>query len=79
MTEGEEGLESRIDYRNTIPKEALHALYALEQSIRKSGLETSLLELVRMRASQITDVPFASTCTAKTRGRKARPSNGYMA
>lgn len=46
-------MEPRIDYRNTIPKEALHALYALEQSIRKGGLETSLLELVRMRASQV--------------------------
>jgi AhpD family alkylhydroperoxidase len=46
-------MEPRIDYRNTLPKEGLHALYALEQTVRKSGLETSLLELVRMRASQI--------------------------
>jgi AhpD family alkylhydroperoxidase len=46
-------VEPRLDYRNAIPKEALHALYALEQSIRKGGLETSLLELIRMRASQI--------------------------
>ena len=46
-------MEPRIDYRNTIPKEAMQALYALEHSIRQSGLETNLLELVRMRASQI--------------------------
>jgi AhpD family alkylhydroperoxidase len=46
-------MEPRIDYRNAIPKDALQAMYALEQAIRKTGLETSLLELVRMRASQI--------------------------
>jgi AhpD family alkylhydroperoxidase len=46
-------VEPRIDYRNAVSKDALHALYALEQAIRKSGLETKLLELVRMRASQI--------------------------
>jgi AhpD family alkylhydroperoxidase len=49
----ETNLEPRIDYRNSIPKEALQALYSLEHSIRKGGLETSLLELVRMRASQL--------------------------
>jgi AhpD family alkylhydroperoxidase len=51
-------VEQRIDYRSAIPKEALHALYALEQAIRKSGLETKLLELVRMRTSQINGCAF---------------------
>jgi AhpD family alkylhydroperoxidase len=46
-------VEPRIDYRNTVPKETLEALYGLERAIRKGGLETKLLELVRMRASQI--------------------------
>jgi len=46
-------MEPRIDYRSAVSKEALHALYALEQAVRKSGLETKLLELVRMRASQL--------------------------
>ena len=46
-------MEPRIDYRNTLPKGALHALHALEQAIRQGGLEANLLELVRMRASQI--------------------------
>jgi AhpD family alkylhydroperoxidase len=46
-------MEPRIDYRTTVSKEALHALYGLEQAVRKSGLETKLLELVRMRASQL--------------------------
>lgn len=46
-------MEPRLDYRTVLPKEALQTLYGLEQSIRKSGLETKTLELVRMRASQI--------------------------
>jgi len=51
-------MEPRIDYRNALPKESLQTLYALEQSIRKGGLETQLLELVRMRASQINGCAF---------------------
>jgi AhpD family alkylhydroperoxidase len=46
-------MQPRIDYLKVVPKDALHALYGLEQTIRKSGLESKLLELVRMRASQI--------------------------
>jgi len=34
------------------------AMLALETSVRKSGLEPSLLELVRMRASQINGCAF---------------------
>jgi AhpD family alkylhydroperoxidase len=46
-------MEARIDLIKSVPKDALQALYGLEQYIRKSGLEAKLLELVRMRASQI--------------------------
>jgi AhpD family alkylhydroperoxidase len=46
-------MEARIDLTQSVPKDALQALYGLEQYIRKSGLEAKLLELVRMRASQI--------------------------
>ena len=46
-------MQPRIDYSKIVPKEAMQALYSLEQSIRKSGLGPKLLELVRMRASQI--------------------------
>ncbi|MBZ5580323.1 MAG: carboxymuconolactone decarboxylase family protein [Acidobacteriia bacterium] len=46
-------MKPRLDYRKSVPQEALQALYSLEQHVRKSGLETKLLELVRMRASQI--------------------------
>jgi AhpD family alkylhydroperoxidase len=46
-------MEPRIDYLKIVPKEAIQALYGLERSVRNSGLETKLLGLVRMRASQI--------------------------
>jgi AhpD family alkylhydroperoxidase len=46
-------MEPRIDYLKVVPKEAAQALYGLERAVRNSGLETKLLELIRMRASQI--------------------------
>ena len=42
----------RIDYRNVLP-EALEAMLGLERVVRASGLEPQLLELVKMRASQL--------------------------
>jgi len=51
-------MEPRIDYRKKVSQEALQALYGMEQYVRKSGLETKLLELVRMRASQINGCAF---------------------
>ena len=46
-------MEPRINITKSVPKDALQALYGLGQHVRKSGLETKMLELVRMRASQI--------------------------
>lgn len=51
-------MEQRIDYMKAVPKEALHALYTLEHTIRQSTLEPKLLELIRMRASQINGCAF---------------------
>jgi AhpD family alkylhydroperoxidase len=45
-------MESRLDYRHASPG-ALQAMSGLEQYVRGSGLEHSLLELVKLRASQI--------------------------
>ena len=45
-------MEPRIAYANVAPG-ALRAMYALETYVRQSGLEPSLLELVKTRASQI--------------------------
>ncbi len=45
-------MESRLDYRNAAPG-ALEAMLGLERYTHASGLEPSLLELVKMRASQL--------------------------
>jgi AhpD family alkylhydroperoxidase len=45
-------MEQRINYRQVAPG-ALGAMFGLERYVRESGLEHSLLELVKLRASQI--------------------------
>jgi AhpD family alkylhydroperoxidase len=45
-------MQSRLEVQNVAP-EAYRAMAGLERYIRNSGLESSLLELVKMRASQI--------------------------
>ncbi len=45
-------MEPRIDFIKASP-DTTKAMYGLEHAIRKSGLEPSLLQLVKMRASQI--------------------------
>ncbi len=42
----------RVDYRRAFP-EAMQAMLGLEQAVHESSLEPELLELVKMRASQI--------------------------
>jgi AhpD family alkylhydroperoxidase len=44
--------EPRLDFGKTAPG-AVSAMYAVERYVRNSGLEIPLLELVRLRASQI--------------------------
>lgn len=45
-------MSERLDFYKASP-EAMKAMMGLEQRIAKSGLEKSLVELVRLRASQI--------------------------
>src|SRR4026207_785774 len=45
-------MASRIDFRKTNPN-ALKAMMGLQNYVNGSGLEHSLLELVKLRASQI--------------------------
>jgi len=47
----------RLSYRDASPA-AYNAMIALETSVRKAGLEPSLLELVKLRASQINGCAF---------------------
>src|SRR5580704_17344245 len=48
---GEHAMKARIDYTN-VP-DALRGMHQLEHYIHNSGLEESLVHLVKMRASQI--------------------------
>lgn len=50
-------MNERIQWATVTP-EAYRAMAALEAAVGKSGLETSLLELVRLRASQINGCAF---------------------
>ncbi len=45
-------MDQRLDYKTASP-EAFKAMLHVEQQIHRSGLETSLLELVKSRASQL--------------------------
>lgn len=45
-------MSARIEWAKVAP-DAYKAMIGLEQALAKSGLETSLLELIRLRASQI--------------------------
>ena len=42
----------RIDYRSVFPA-AMEAMTSLEKAVRTSSLEPELLELVKLRASQL--------------------------
>jgi len=63
-------LEPRIDYTKVAPG-AYQAMAGLEAYIRQTGLEPSLLELVRLRASQINGCAYCidmHTKDARARG-----------
>jgi AhpD family alkylhydroperoxidase len=50
-------METRIDPRKVSP-EVYRAMPALESVVRSSGLESNLLDLVKLRASQINGCAF---------------------
>src|ERR1051325_2566025 len=50
-------MSTRIDYSKASPA-AFRAMFGLERYVRGCGLEASLLELVKMRASQINGCAF---------------------
>lgn len=63
-------MNARIEYAKVVP-EAITAMLGLEHQIRKSGLDESLLDLVRLRASQINGCAYCidmHTKDARARG-----------
>ncbi len=55
--EEEDAMEARIDYAKVAPGAAA-AMYGLETYVHGAGLERALLELVKIRASQINGCAF---------------------
>jgi AhpD family alkylhydroperoxidase len=45
-------MKERIAQAN-VPQDAMKAMYGMESYVRRSGIEKSLLELIKLRASQI--------------------------
>ena len=63
-------MDARLDMTAAAP-EAQKAMFSLEKYVRQSGLEPSLLELVRLRASQINGCAYCidmHTKDARSRG-----------
>ena len=50
-------MQPRLDYKKTSP-EVYQAMLALEAAVNASGLEAGLLDLVRLRASQLNGCAF---------------------
>lgn len=68
-------MQTRLDYRKANPH-ALNAMLALEERIAQSGLEPTLIELVRLRASQINGCAYCvdmHTRDARKHGETERP------
>ena len=68
-------MKPRLEYGKVAPG-ASRAMYELEKYVHTSGLEEPLIELVKMRASQINGCAYCSTCTRRTPARMVRPSSG---
>jgi alkylhydroperoxidase family enzyme len=58
--------------------DTIEAPRALEAQVQASGLEQSLIEPVKTRASQINVARSASTCTPRTRASKAKPNSACI-
>ena len=68
----------RVDYRRVFP-EAIQAMGGLEQAARESSLEPALLELVRMRASQLNGCAYCLDMHSKdTRARGESEQRLYV-
>jgi AhpD family alkylhydroperoxidase len=65
-------MNSRIDYTKASPA-ALKAMYSLQTVVNSSGLEPSVLELIKLRVSQINGCAFCIDLhfrEAKAKGEK---------
>jgi AhpD family alkylhydroperoxidase len=73
-------MNQRIDYYSA-SKEAMNAMFALERSVSNLGLEQPLLNLVKLRASQINGCAFCvdlHTREAREAGETERRLHGVV-
>jgi len=74
-------LQPRLDFTKVKP-EAMHAMLGLEGYVRGSGLDPALLDLVRLRASQINGCAYCvdmHTKDARARGETEQRLYGLVA
>ena len=57
-------MQARIDYRD-MPAGAVKAMWTVQQYVDDCGLEHKLLELIKLRASQINGCAFCIDMHAK--------------
>ncbi|MFZ5960025.1 carboxymuconolactone decarboxylase family protein [Pseudomonas knackmussii] len=69
-------MSARIDWAKVSP-DAYKALIGLEQALAKTGLENSLIELIRLRASQINGCAYCVNMHAND-ARKAGESEARL-
>ena len=71
-------MEARMNFYKAAP-EAMKALMSVEAYLQKSGLEPSLLDLVKTRASQINGCAYCVHMhTAEARAREEREERLYL-
>jgi AhpD family alkylhydroperoxidase len=70
-------MQSRLDIQKTAPQ-AYRTMASLETYVRNSGLEPSLLKLVKLRASQINGCAFCIDMHTKDARADVKPSSEFM-
>lgn len=70
-------MEIRFDYTKVQP-EALQTLLKLEGYVRKSGLDGKLVELIKIRASQINGCAYCLDMHTKDARAMGKPSRGCI-
>ena len=70
-------MKPRMNFLQAAP-DTIKALVAVEDQVKASGLEQSLIELVKTRASQINGCAYCLDMHTKDARSTARPSSGSI-
>lgn len=70
-------MQSRIDYRHVAPG-AVAAMHEVQRYVDHCSLEKLLLELVKLRTSQINGCAYCVDMHSTTPGFSERASSAYM-